>query len=505
MICHLKRSILFFVMIFSYCFSFANECQQFGWAGVDEISVSVNTLEIERKNSPKELFGFNLPWREFQAGFYRNGAVRNELLDFLAPFKGAVYRYPGGSPTNWFEWRKAIGAVDQRPMQYGDFEQYAVVKFGIDEFAKFVSRVDGRAILTMNLVGPRTAPLSPSELAGDSKDFLEYVRKPDVFGCLEGGTCRVMAIELGNELDWPPYSWPAQIYNQRANAVVDGVSSSISDIQWIANGRTAPWAAVIPDYKNFNSEIAIGLAGKVQAIAIHPYYDGVSIPSAMRYVNEYAKTWNSIRSGSKVFITEHARWPSKPVTGNWDINWNQATGLGGAISSADFLLSIIGNSQVAAANWHALGVLGPWQLIRWNKVQDTLYPSPVYWGLRTLREGYLDHVVKTSFSQPLNIGYSGGYDIKIVGMKSADGQFSSVLGINRNNRPYQLRITWSGGLRKAGEGVLRTITGGDMLEDNNDSYPQKIVMKANTKTLASARSVSTWCIPAHSVFSIVEP
>jgi alpha-L-arabinofuranosidase len=481
----------------------AQDCQQ---ADVQEVSVEVNSAAIVRKNAPKELFGFNLPWREFQMGYFRNGKVRDELIELLAPFKGASYRYPGGSPGNWFEWRKAVGPAEQREALHGDFERYAVAQFGLPEFADFVSRVDGRALLTLNLVGPyKKAPLSPSELATDTLELLSHLRDKTAFSCAGGDHCRLMAVELGNELDWTPYSWPAQTYITRADAVVTAVSAAIPEVRWIANGRTAPWGAKAPDYKTFNADLAAGLARKVEAIAIHPYYDGISVPAAAQYVDDFGSAWANARSKSSVFVTEHARWPAQPATGEWKINWYQGTGLGGAISSADFLLAIAGKPQVAAANWHALGVAGPWQLVRWDKAKDQLYPSPVYWGLRTLREGYLDHLVQTRYRQPQGSTYQGGYGVRLVGMAAADGSSASLLGVNRNARAYKLRITWAGTPRKSGSGTLRSVSGASEALDNTDQEPQKLVMASSSQSVSAGRATSVWCVPAHAVFSIVEP
>ncbi|MBV5336470.1 MAG: hypothetical protein J0653_00185, partial [Deltaproteobacteria bacterium] len=103
----------------------------------------------------------------------------------------------------------------------------------------------------------------------------------------------------------------------------------------------------------------------------------------MKFVNAFAKTWTDARPDAKLFITEHARWPTVPKVGVWRDNWYQATSLGGSISSVDFLITMMNTNAAAAANWHALGNSGPWNLIRVSKVDDKLYPSPVYWGLRT--------------------------------------------------------------------------------------------------------------------------
>ncbi|MBV5336468.1 MAG: hypothetical protein J0653_00175, partial [Deltaproteobacteria bacterium] len=94
------------------------------------------------------MFGFNVPWRDFQTYYMRNGVVRDDLYPYLTPFKGAVYRYPGGNPTNNFEWKKTVGSVSVRTAMLADYNNSSVPTFGLDEFGAMLNKVGGRALLT---------------------------------------------------------------------------------------------------------------------------------------------------------------------------------------------------------------------------------------------------------------------------------------------------------------------------------------------------------------------
>jgi hypothetical protein len=251
--------------------------------------------------------------------------------------------------------------------------------------------------------------------------------------------------------------------------------------------------------------LAKSLGPRVQGIAIHPYYDGIDVPEAIGYVRAYAKTWADLRPDAEVYVTEHARWPSKPKTGKWQDNWYQATGLGGAISTSDFMLAMMPMSSVVAANWHALSAQGPWQLVRSDRASGRLFPSPVYWGLRVLRDAYLDQVIKIDYTPTRDSNYSGGYDQRIVAMRSSSGGAVSLLAVNRSPRPVSLVVDWgAAGKRKAGRAELRWISGSSVSMDNTAEQPQAIVMNER-KQAVEARSTSTWCLPARSVFSVLEP
>ncbi|GAC1409672.1 MAG: hypothetical protein NVSMB6_09690 [Burkholderiaceae bacterium] len=473
-------------------------------ANVQTVEVEIHTRQIVRAGVPKELFGFNVPWSGFQKGYFRNGAVRPELLDYLAAFPGAVYRFPGGSPSNWFEWKKTVGPVAQRPPMHSEFGRYAVAKFGLSEFANFVGAVNGRALITLNLAGPYQTNPRGSVIAADAVALMLYVANRTSLGCTGGLGCKLMAWELGNELDWGPYHWSAQTYSQRAKEVLEATAAIAPRAVWIVNGATAPWDATSSGANGYNASLASHLGGRAKGIAIHPYYDGISVPSAAAYVAEFGKTWARRRPDAKVYVTEHGRWPTKPLLGTWESNWYQATGLGGAISSADFVISLIGNPAVAAAAWHALSIEGPWQLIRLNAAKDVLYPSPVYWGLRALREGFLDQVVETRYSPPGTADYGGGYDLRLVGMTSVDGRQVSLLGVNRSKSPFWLRIRLNGKTPPPAAGVVRLISGNSQAEDNTDEEPQKVAMRTQKRILDPSMPTADWCVPGNAVFSILE-
>lgn len=475
-----------------------------------KLRATVSAGQVVRANVPRELFGFNVPWRDFQMGYVRDqDEVRPELIELLKPFKGALYRYPGGTSSNWFDWGEAShGPREKRIALHADYERYAKADFGPDEFARFVQAVDGRAILTANLMGPYKKPLSPADLKAPGRQFAEVVKRTPGFGCGGGKGCRVMALELGNELDWEPYRIGATEYVERSEAFLDGASAVLPNAVWVAHGRSAPWGLKPEDTAAFNKELARALAPRVQGFAIHPYYDGIDVPSAIGYVRNFGDTWKAVRPDAQVYVSEHARWPAEPPKGSkarWQDNWYQASGLGGAISTADFMLAMMPMSNVVAANWHALATQSPWQLVRRDPATSRLFPSPVYWGLRVLRDAYLDDVVKLDYQPTKETKYTGGYDQRLVAMRGADGKVS-VLGMNRAQQPVLLDIDWAPGARRAaGRAQLRFITAESNRVDNDVEQPRKVEMQTQAASLAADRKRSSWCVPARSVFSIVEP
>src|SRR5690606_18530967 len=53
------------------------------------VAVTARPADSVRTTPPLQLFGFNLIWDRFQAGYWRNGRVRPEVVEWLKPFRGA--------------------------------------------------------------------------------------------------------------------------------------------------------------------------------------------------------------------------------------------------------------------------------------------------------------------------------------------------------------------------------------------------------------------------------
>lgn len=463
------------------------------------VAVAVENNKVIRQTVPLTLFGFSMPWHSFQVGLTKDGKVKPEVVEYLQPFAGALYRYPGGTPSNWFDWNMAMKASAQRTPILFDFNMYVTPQFGLPEFTQFLTQVNGRAILTMNMVGPYLKPQSANVISQNVLDIANYL-KAGPLHCVSGKDCPIAYWELGNELDWKPIYWSAKQYLAQSNTVVQNVSKVYPDLDWVANGKTAPWENKLSMSNEFDTALAQGQVSQVKKVAFHPYYDGMSIPKSLDYLAELKKVWSARGADGKVLITEHARWPSQPLIGKWEDRWYEGNSLGGALSSADFMLAIIPDPMVEASNWHALGVEGPWQLFRWNRQQNTVYPNPVYWGLRTLREALLDKVVQTAYEGKVDGSYAGGYDLRLVAMRSADQSQRSLLGVNRSGKPLKLVLNWQDG-KSATDSQWRVVTSKGEEDDNTDATPRKVTMQ---KTGLDKKDAGFVCVPPKSVFSVVQ-
>jgi hypothetical protein len=178
--------------------------------------------------------------------------------------------------------------------------------------------------------------------------------------------------------------------------------------------------------------------------------------------------------------------------------------LGGAVSTADYLLAQMMIPNVRAAMWHSLGARGPWQLFYLDADTDELYPNTVYWGLRVLREGLLDDVLKVNVSSPNTTGYRGGYDVRAVFMRESSGAHYSLMTTNRSGKEQKARLVipdWAGRELKARQYY---ITGDSDNDANVKEEKNRITMRDRSMAIRfDAKGGTAISLPAYSVSSVV--
>lgn len=456
---------------------------------------------IVRKDVPATIFGFDLPWFDFQLGHFRNGQIRSETINWLKPFAGAIYRFPGG---NTYSWQKTVQPRGGRGKVVAAYTRtgFEIPAFGPTEFVQFLNQVDGKAIMMLNLVGPDGKLIPAEQMLKDNIGLVNWFKNQSALKCVSGKNCRIQYWEMGNELDWPNTNWSAHQYILRSEPLVDSLKKADPEIKLLALGKTAPWdSPKVAD--DFNSQVAGALAVKVSGVTLHPYYDGHAIPIMTSWINKTVTPYLANNPDAKMVITEHGRWPNQKSQ-HWEDDWYKASGTGGAISSADFIISIMGMPEVAAASWHALGVKGPWQLFHLDKNRDEIYPSAVYWGLRVLREAFLQDLIQITPDKVMGFDYAGGYGMKFVAMKDASGRIS-IIGVNRKKVPVQLSFEMDPSWRGKSSDVAKVnyLSADERGSDNDDKNKNKFVMRSQSIQTAK-HFIPGLCVPPRTVFSLVQ-
>lgn len=443
------------------------------------------TINLDLQNvshsAEKSLLGFNIVWMNFQKGYWRNGRVRPEIIEWMKYFPGAVYRYPGGTEANYFEWSKAVGPISTRLPQKDSFNRAVVSQFGFEEYINFVKQVRGLPLVVANLSGGDTNAFSVVYRNVELTKRLNGNVDADSFQvthCESGKPCPVKFWELGNELDWKGTDWTAENYAAVCQQVIQGMVKVTPEIRFIANSATAPWSR--PELASqFNKAVGSVLRDRVSGFSFHPYYDGITITRMKQWMESVEQDIGGGKSKTvPLYITEHGRWPKKPLLGEWKKHWHETGDLGGALSSADFLLMLAEKSNVKMAVWHSLGSDGPWQLFYLDEKSDNVFPNVVYWAFRVIQNGWLDEILNTEVVGHNGISYSGGYDIRAISMKSTTDDRFSLLIVNRGPKSEKTKLHIKDKKKQRFEVNYNYVSGKSLDEANVAENKNNVVMQS---------------------------
>lgn len=426
----------------------------------EQAVITVDTTKVLRPKLPDTLFGFNIRWNNFETDLWQatHNRVYPAVTSALRPFVGAMYRYPGGTVANSYDWEAARQPMaDRRAINARLPRNEALPLFGIDEYLSFVGEVGGVPFYTLNLLGRESGGIitefPSARLAAANRRLAEYLK----------GRLAPLGIprlyQLGNELDRGTTEWSHQKYVSRALETMNAMQEVDPQARFIAFVREHNWRYRLPGNTgvsrsdDFIRDVLRGLP-EVDDLSLNMYYDGVlrkggkflAIDEVMTKLVRALDLARSVRPdrAPALWVTEHAKRIGGEDENTRGRDKTLASDLGGAISSADFLIGLAQIPEVQGASWHAL-----------NGVDRRVFepgaepqPTAVYWALRVLRtvpSGAA--VVSTRTASPDFSRYQGGYDIRAAALTSgADGSLT-VWAVNRASRatPTTLRVPgWQG-------------------------------------------------------------
>lgn len=395
------------------------------------------TNRVLKQLSP-HFFGFNLEWVGFQEDLWdrRTKKVNPDVVSALQAFPGATYRYPGGTVSNYFDWRASVGPQNARPARRAvGWKGPTTTQFGFDEYLDFLATVGGRAWLVVNLYGDFEGEKNISALAASAGEWAASARQANA---------KVLRWELGNELDRDRFNWSPEKYSKRAMEIARAIK---------AGDPMARVVSLLEDYdaqksisaKRYNTLISRSLISLKSDQALHLYYDGPPagppIPNRLKHLCASA---DAVKDGSgraaAIWVTEHARWPGGKVTDpDWKRNWAKTSTLIGAISVADMTIALNQMPGVEGAFLHGIGSIdGPWTLF--HRTAAGLKPSTVYWALRVLRESVLDQVLETRTTSRNASDYAGGYDVRSSLLSNAARTKFALWAVNRSGDMVKARL-----------------------------------------------------------------
>lgn len=422
---------------------------------------------------------------------------------------------------NGYRWQDGVGPISERKViKVPGWEPPYRTEAGLDEFLRWVESLPGKPGATLIV-----SPFLPVQDAADLVAYCNATTGPMAEWRAKNGHPEPYAIkawELGNETDWvnrqdldvtrkdtdkeKSGKMPVSEYITLCKERIAAMRAVDPEITIYAHAATAPFATTNPGWRAWHREVLRKMGGEIDGIALHPYYDGYTVPVIMESIDALAGDIHDLQPPGKnlgIWVSEHSKWIDYEKRENWPQSW----GLAGAISTADFLLQCMARPDVKLASyWYFVGN-GPWRVLSadWEKGGEQKFGTGMHALFQLLNAAYLPRFealkVKgtESISPPANYAYTvsaGHFSDPTTGAKSW------VL-VNRSpEQDFRVRLPGVA----AGKPLKQLVVTGDSLQASNVPETPKAV-KLQTTTLEpvlTSDEQATVTLPARSVTAWIQ-
>jgi alpha-L-arabinofuranosidase len=464
------------------------------------ISVELAAERPGRVSGQPFVLGFNLEWKTFQTDLF-DGArnrVDPKAVEYLSRLPGSVYRFPGGTVSNYLDLNRSAGGREGRPAQKSvSWEGAVPMTFGVDEYYQFLTAVNGRPWIVANVFGSFEGAKPTETLKPGWKTLAERL----------GGERQPLRWELGNELYLDVYKLTPEDYARRAvdaAATISAVSPGAKFVVGLSDFKTSRYKK-----EDFNAAVVKDLGKLDVAFAQHSYYDGPpGGPPVPNRLKEVCRTYTQLKDAGVaapvIWITEHARWPGgKTSDRDWKSLWGKSNNLEAAIGVADYLLGLTQLPSVQGALLHSLaGTRGPWSLFMPGASGD-LVPSATFGALEVLAplsrlELYPTRVTSTNRSK-----YPGGYDSRAVIARDGSNGKWTLFAINRSDSVAHMQVKVPALARQQVSANRRTLAATSLEANNSAAQPAAVV--PSTKSVPASfdgSGIASIELPAFSINAI---
>jgi|GEM_PF-2361672 len=289
-------------------------------------------------------------------------------------------RYHSG---NFYSWRDSVGPISERTSIRDHYKRPMRPEAGLQEFFLWRDTLPVRPDVILI-----ASPFIPVQELADLVAYCNATSGPmaelrAAHGHPEPFNVRYW--ELGNETDWIHRDdldiTRAETEREKKNKLLAkdyvalcreralAMRAVDPSIRLIAHAQTAPWPISNPRWREWHREVITGLGDLIDAIAIHPYYDGYKVPYVLASIDALIADIRELQPPGRnitVAVTEHSRWVNYSNNAERPQSW----GLQGAISAGDFLLRIMDRPEVSSANYWCYLHRGPWRVLNANWEDD---------------------------------------------------------------------------------------------------------------------------------------
>jgi len=375
--------------------------------------------------------------------------------DLVNAFPLYLMRFHWG---NEFPWRDAIGPLAERkPVRHDLWNEFYGTRAGFDEFLGWLDGLPGRPKATII-----ASPLRPVQELADLVAYLNASSGPMAELRKKNGHPEPFGVkfwELGNETDWrnrkdldvmrtetaeekaKRRTFTVEEYIARCRERILAMRAVDPTIRFYPHAQTSPWFHLPAEaYKaEWHREVVRELGPLIDGIAVHPYYDGYTVTDCLKDVDLILEDIERLKPPGRkltVWVSEHAKWVNYEKEEERPQSW----GLGGAVSTADFLMRLLARPGVEAANYWCYEKSGPWRLLG-DDAQDggsRRFPTSIHHAYRLL------HLTALATVRPLSVQTSGespkGYTYTLTALAfEGPGKRSLVVANRSEDRPFLVR------------------------------------------------------------------
>lgn len=419
---------------------------------------------------------------------------------------------------NVYPWKDNVGPrAERKVIKVPGWEPPYRTEAGLDEFLRWVESLPQKSEATLI-----ASPFRPVQDVADLVAYCNATSGPMAEWRAKNGhpaPYNVKIWELGNETDWVTRQdlditraetdkekkgkLPVADYIKLCHERIVEMRKIDPTIKIYAHAATAPFSSTNPNWRAWHREVLRKIGGEIDGIALHPYYDGYSIPTVIESVDTLAADIRELQPKGKqlgIWVSEHSKW----IDYNKKENWPQSWGLEGAISASDFLLHCMARSDVTLASyWYYLGQ-GPWRVLDadWANGGTLKFGTGAHAMFQLLNAAYLprfewqqvDHGAFTT--HPTNYAYTVSAGL----FSDPDTGRKALVAVNRSpSQDFTVRLP--GFSVPTGKTLKRLVVSADSLRATNvPATPDAVKLATGTVSPAVASDgVMTVTLPARSV------
>jgi alpha-L-arabinofuranosidase len=405
---------------------------------------------------------------------YHNSGLRSDLMTQLAATKPGFFRVPGGNYlegntlSTYFDWKKSIGAIENRPGHQDDAWGYwSTDQVGLKGYLDMAEQTGAQPLLavfagyTLNHTVVPQDQLAP--YVQDALDEIQYVigSTNTPWGAKRAADGHpapydLHYVEIGNE-DW--FDGTGSYNSYRFPMFRDAIKAAYPQLQLIASATVTSRQVDVIDDHYYSGDTSY-FTNSAHA------YDGTSRNGPKHLVGEYATT-----NGS---------------------NDNPTGTLAGAVSEAGFMTGMVRNADVVIGASYA-PALADVNNFQWptNEIAfdaSTSFGSPSYWVQHIFGNNTGDYVVQSSFT---------GTGLNQVVTRTKSGTVYVIVA-NATGSPVTSQVSLNGTTSIRPKGTATVLTG-DPNARNSITAPNAIA--PTTSTFAASKSFG-YTFPANSVVAL---